>query len=216
MQNWDFSKTVLRLMALVGVLAGMLTILGCPGDEEEVRAAINPTIQATSTSVKAIDDRTFTFPSGAPAVFPGFPALATQPTTVTIDSTPATPVTTVVATAVRGTDGNPARYTASTTFGSCIFVVLTSTFSPGPPPAGPQVGQRITVDPCEVSTRGTIEATGQATTVDILLKLGPTPSAPQQAQVSIDPTTVTLSIGGVSTGQTVVLQLVTGAAGVGG
>lgn len=54
---------------------------------------------------------------------------------------------------------------------------------------GPQVGQRITVNPCSLGPAG-IRTVGQATTVQILLQLGMVPSAANQAAVSINPTGV--------------------------
>ena len=211
MQKWDFSKTVLRLTAIIGVLAGMLTILSCGGGEEErgkVATSDTP-INVDSTAIRALEGQTFTFPPTAGAVIS--PQLVNQPITLAFTNTAAaTPTATITAPNVRGTDGNPARLTGDTTFGSCTFVVRTSTFPVG---QGPQVGQTIgPINPCNVTATGSIQATGQAQTVQILLALGQVPSAPQQAQVAINPDG-SVVINTVNTGQTVVLQVVTGAAG---
>src|SRR5437016_7769799 len=81
MQHWGLSKTVLRLMAIVGVLAGMLTILGCPDNEQGVLVAQgNATIPITATKLRALDNAlgiTITFTSG---------------TVLGAQATPATPV----------------------------------------------------------------------------------------------------------------------------
>jgi hypothetical protein len=76
------------------------------------------------------------------------------------------------------------------------------------------VGQQITVNTCQyiVSTGG-VQATGNATTVQILLQLGLTPSAVNQASVSIDPTTGVVTVNNVSTGVAVTLVVSTGTSG---
>ena len=133
MQNWAKRRTVVRLMAMVGVLAGVLTLLGCPGGEEEVQpqvAAADAVLTVNSTVVRALEGQTFTFASGAALD----PRLANQPLTLTFTNTAvATPDFTVTAPTVRGADGNPARATGTTAFGSCTFSVTSSTFSAGPP-----------------------------------------------------------------------------------
>ncbi len=180
---WKCTRMVLRLMAVVGVLAGALTTLGCPGGQEAegpvLVAASDASIPVDSTSAQALEGVTFTLPSGeaisSPAAGgcnPACPALATQPITVTFANT-----TSPTPNATLASGGNTA--TGTTTFGSCTFKVTSSNFPPG---TGPQVGNTITVNPCQVSakTEG-VQVTGQATTVPISLQLGPTPSAAQQA-----------------------------------
>jgi hypothetical protein len=199
MQIWGLSKTALRFMALVGVMAGMFTIVGCGGGEDETQvAATNTTVPINSNTVKAIDGQTFTLPAGA---FSGVAALASQSTSVRFTNTSAaTPTATI--TAANGTA------TGNTTFGSCIFTITTSTIP------GVTVGQQITVNPCQynVQTQG-VQATGQATTVNILLQLGIVPSAANQASVSIDPTTGVVTVNNVSTGVAVTLVVSTGSTG---
>lgn len=202
MQNGGFRRTMLRLMTVVGVLVGALTILGCPGGEEEVEEEgrvfrDNTSINVNTTTIRALEGQTFTFLSAAIS-----PVLANQQIAVTFTNTAAaTPTATVTAPNVRGTDGQPASFTGITTFGSCIFRVTASTFLQG---TGPQVGHTITVNPCRyvVQTAGMV-ANSQATTANILLQLGQTPSAIQQAQVAIDPVTGVVTVNNVNTGQTV-------------
>jgi len=196
MQNWGF-KTVFRLMAIVGVLAGMLTILGCPSEDEEVLVAgSNTVIPANSTTVRAIEGQTFSFPNGVPALAGLDQSLATQPVTMAV-----TPTAFTLTSAGRTATG-------TTTFGSCIFTVQTSNI-PGVNP-----GEQITVNPCQVNAQtGGVQATGQATTVQILLQLGVTPSAANQASVSIDSTTGVVTVNNVNTGVSVTLVVATGASG---
>lgn len=112
-------------MAVVGVLAGVLTVLGCPGGDEEEPlkvAATDAVLNGDSTVVRALENQPFTFASGEALS----PALADQPITLTFTNTAAaTPTFTVTAPNVRGTDGNPARATGTTAFGSCTFSVAT-------------------------------------------------------------------------------------------
>lgn len=205
MKNWGL-KTAFRLVTIVGVLAGMLTIYGCSGGGgggEEAPpsvpvASTNVVVPVTAATVQAIENLPFALPAGA---FANVPALATQATTVRITgTTTATPTGTI--TAANGTA------TGTTTFGSCIFTITTSTIP------GVTVGEQITVNPCQyVVSTGGVQATGNATTVQILLQLGITPSAANQASVSIDPNTGVVIVNNVNTGTNVTLVISTGAAG---
>jgi len=204
MQNWGLKKTF-RLMAIAGVLGGMLTILGCSSgnDINEVPApaqfaSTNTVVPVTAATVPALEGKSFTLPAGA---FADVPALATQAVTVTFTgTTTAAPTGTIVA--ANGTA------TGTTTFGSCIFTITTSNIP------GVTVGQQITVNPCQyVVSTGGVQATGNATTVQILLQLGIIPSAANQASVSINPTTGVVTVNNVSTGVNVTLVISTGASG---
>lgn len=190
MSNSSLSVRVLMTAVFVAMLAA------CGGNPAPRVATADTVVAMNSATVKAAEAVAFSVPAGA---FPAsVPALATVATTVKFtNTTSATPTATI--TAPGGT------VTGITTFGSCIFTVTASTL------AGVTVGQVITVHPCEIDvSTGGVQATGQATTVNILLKLGQTPSAPAQAGVSIDPTTGVVTINGVS-GGTVTLQASTGA-----
>ena len=212
-------SVVLRLMTVVGVLAGALTVVGCSGGDNSsssqagtVLVAKNDVvIPVTTETVQAIENQTFTFDSGGSLT----PALANQQIAVTFtDTASATPTATITAPNVTGTDGQPASFSGGTAFGSCTFIVTHSTFPPG---QGPQVGDKITVDPCRVSARtGGITVNGNATAVQILLALGATPSRANLGTVVINQTTGHVTLNGVSlpsgTGN-VELQLVTGGSG---
>lgn len=184
-----------RLVTGIALCAAVLAVTECrksPTAPTKVAAA-DVTVSLTRTTVAAAEGVTFSFSSGGEVLSP---ALAGQAFTLTFTNTSsATPTTTVVS------GGH--QFVASTAFGSCDFTVQSSTIP------GITAGTVITVDPCRVVAKtGGIEATGQATTVQILLKLGlGPPSAPAQAQVTIDPVTGTVTINGVNTGQTVTLTV---------
>ncbi len=213
MQHWDLNKTGLHRMAIAGVLAGMVLILGCgggAGEEDTTKVAASDTATSTPTAlaqtVKAVDGQSFAFSNGSR---PDCSSLATQPITLTFtDTGAANPTATVTAPTVTGTNGQQASFTGATTFGSCTFVVTASTFPAG---MGPQRGNTITVNPCQVNIKtGGVQATGQATVVQILLQLGLVPSRANQANVAIDPDTGTVTVNNVSTGLTVTLHALTG------
>ncbi len=187
MQRRNMYSVVLRLIAVVGVLAGALTVVGCSGGDNSssnqtvLVAKTDSEIPVTAETVPAIENQTFTFDSGESLT----PALANQPIAVTFtDTTSATPTATVTAPNITGTDGRPASFSGATEFGSCTFRVTKSTFPPG---QGPQVGDTITVNPCRVSARtGGITTLGTTTAVQILLALGATASRANLGTVCIN------------------------------
>lgn len=189
-------KRIERWIAGIAVGVMALTLAQCkksPTAPEKKVAAQNLVTNVSSTVVPALEATPFTFPNGGGALSP---ALNGQTFTLTFSNTSAaTPTATVT---VAGGGG----FTATTTFGSCIFRITTST--------NPQivVGSTITVNPCQVNVQtGGIVATGQATTVQILLQLGVVPSAANQAAVSINPTTGVVTVNGVPNVGTVTLTL---------
>lgn len=197
-------KKVFRLTASVGVLAGMLTIFGCGSGNrapEPVSVAQSDiSVPVAANTAQSLEGLTFAFANGSAITSPASggcdpacPSLATQPITLTFtDTSAAQPTATITAPNVVGTDGQPARMSGTTVFGSCTFRVALSTFLPG---SGPQVGNTITVNPCQFNVKtGGVQANGQATTVQILLQLGANPSAAQQSTVSINPTTGVVTI----------------------
>ncbi len=200
MQKWYASRTIVRSLTIVGVMAGMLTMSGCGGDDDEAKFAQgNAAVPLNRDTVRAVDNQAFTLPAGA---FPAGTALATQPTTVRFTNTAGTAAPTGTITAANGNTAS-----GPVTFASCTFTIQQSNIP------GITVGQTITVNPCQYNVlTGGLEATGQATTVQILLQLGQTPSAAVQAQVSIDPATGIVTVNNVNTGVAVVL-VVTGTTG---
>ena len=214
MQSKNSGGLLLCRVALVGVLGGVLTFSGCGSGSDEPApapkvAANDTTVIASANTLKAVEGQTFTFPSGAALA----PALAGQTTTLTFTNTAsATPTATFSASSVVGTNPLlPASATGTTAFGSCLFTITSSNIP------GVSVTDVITVNPCQyiVSTGG-VQATGNATTVQILLQLGIIPSAANQASVSINPDTGVVTVNNVSTGVSVTLVVATGATGGGG
>lgn len=114
-----------------------VALTGCGGGGGEpapiLVAPAEVTIAAAPATVSAVEDVPFAFPAGVPELG------TTGATTLTFTSTGTTPEFTIAA------DGGTA--TGTTQFGSCIFVVATSSF-----PAGHRLaaGQTVTVNPCQI------------------------------------------------------------------
>jgi hypothetical protein len=201
MQHWGFSGGVLRLMAIVGGLGGALMVLGCSGGDGGTSTEIathDAAIPIDSRTVQALEGQTFMLSSGATIS----PELADQPMSLTFTNTAeATPTATVTVPDVQGTDGNPAQFTSTVTFGSCTFTVTASNF----PSRGPQRGDKFTINPChyDVATHGI--RTNHGTLVNILVRLGLIPSASQQAAVMIA-YDGEVTVNGVDTGYIVILE----------
>src|SRR5438874_2820167 len=121
MQHWDLNKTGLHRMAIAGVLAGMVLILGCgggAGEEDTTKVAASDTAASTPTAlaqtVKALDGQPFAFSDGSAVAAsngcrPDCSSLATQPIALTFtDTGAANPTATVTAPTVTGTNGQQA------------------------------------------------------------------------------------------------------------
>lgn len=124
-------KKTLKLL-LAASTAVLLS--ACGGDPEPLTvAATDTTIAAAPATVAAVEDVPFTFTAGVPDLG------TTGTTTLAFTSTGTTPAFSITA------DGGTA--TGTTTFGSCIFVVASSSF-----PAGHRLaqGQTVTVNPCNI------------------------------------------------------------------
>ncbi len=192
-------KQMARAGALVALTMG---VISC---EDDVVA--RPKVAAGDTkvpmgpmTVKALEGKEFTFASGIQNAM----GLTGKPLKVKFTGTTgATPTTTFT---VTGMGGGTAA--ATTRFGSCTFTITTSNIT------GVSVGETITVNPCQyIVATGGVQATGNATTVQILLQLGITPSAANQASVSIDPNTGVVTVNNVNTGVSVTLTVATGSTG---
>ncbi len=182
-----------RLMVVLSLVA---SVAAC--DDEEPRAASvakeNAKIPMSAMTAKAIEGTEFSFTQPVPMLSPTPFKLKF---TMTAATAPAFDMT-VGSTKAAGT----------TRFGSCIFTVTSSNIP------GVTQGQQITVNPCQyVVSTGGVHANGQATTVQILLQLGLIPSAPNQASVSIDPSSGVVTVNNVNTGVSVQLGVSTGSVG---
>ena len=207
MQTWGFSKTVLRLTAIVGVLAGMLTILSCGGGEEHARvASSNATVPINATTDNTIDSQTLTFSSGtvlgaaAPVTLSFTNTTAATPTFTLISGTGAT---------ARTATGTVAFSTNTAGQAVCTFTVTSSNFVPG---QGPQANTSITVAPCNINLTTLGVLCGLPVQVNVTVTLGTTTSAVFTGTVLIDCATGVIALNGVSTGVSVALT-VTGVTG---
>ena len=180
--------------------AAVAALVACGGDSsssDPVKvAAADTTVSASAASIAGVSGQTFNFPSGVPAL--GLSGASS------VKLTSASSTTTSPTFSLTSGTGTAA---GNLGFGSCVFAITSSNIP------GVTVGQTITVNPCQynVATKN-VQATGQATTVQVLLNLGITPSAANQASVAIDPTTGVVTVNNVNTGVSVTLA-VTGATG---
>ena len=164
----------MKLLKIV-LLAAAVTLSAC-GDgggtaEPVLVVASDAVLPAAPTTTAAVVSTPFVFPSGVAALG------STTPTTVTFTSTAASPTFAIAS----GTG----TATGTTTFGSCIFAVTSSTFPAGHPLA---LGQTVTVNPCnfKVGTAGAI-ANGVAQSRSIALLLGAASSANAAVTVGVNP-----------------------------
>lgn len=125
------NKLILSLLAVVGSVA--LVACGGSDDPAPAVAAADVTVPVTASTAAAVANTAFTFPAAVPELG------TTAATTIAFTNTATTPAFAI------SSGGMQAQGT--TTFGSCIFVVTSSTF-----PAGHRLaqGQTVTVNPCNI------------------------------------------------------------------
>jgi hypothetical protein len=187
------NKTFASVFAIL--VAGSLTACGGGGGEPAPTQVVASatTIPATATSTAVATGVPFSFPAG----ISDFGTTVT--TTVAFTDTSTTPAFSIAA------GGNTA--TGTTTFGSCHFKILASTF---PSTSKLAVGNTITVDPCSIiaDTSG-MSPNATAEQRSLALKLGAAASAGTPVTMSVN-AGGQLTINGKSAGS-VTLQVVTGA-----
>ena len=129
MDNNTRCSTISRLIALSSLII-MLSLTGCPGDEEgEVSPRGRFNVNAATAAAV----------TGTPFDFAGaVPVLGTDAATTVTFPTPTTVNMALTGTAIEA-DG-------AVVYGSCEFIVTQSTFPVG---QGPQVGERIIIPDCE-------------------------------------------------------------------
>jgi predicted small lipoprotein YifL len=177
---------------LVTIVAASLTACGGGGEPPATEvAAADTTLPANGTTTAAVTNIPFAFPAGVTEFG------TTSTTTVAFTDTSTTPAFSIVS------GGQTA--TGTTTFGSCHFLITSSTFASTSKLAQ---GNTITVNPCNlvVSTKG-VAANGNAVDRSIALLLGVAVSAGQPVQLSVN-AGGQLTINGKSVGS-VTLQVVT-------
>jgi hypothetical protein len=192
-------QAVLGRWVLLVPLCGAL--LACGGGDDpppSVKVATGSAVVPLQGNTDAVmSGQRFTFAQGVPAL--GLVGSST------VTMTSATSSTTSPTFSITNGGGAAA---GSLSYGSCIFVVISSNI-----PALVE-GESITVSPCQYDVlTGGIVANGQSTAVQVLLQLGITPSAPNQAQVSINPETGVVTVNNFITGRSVTLSVVTGGTG---
>ena len=144
---------------------------GGGGNDAPAVAAADTTVRVSPTVTGAVVNTPFAFPSGVTSFG------TTSATTVAFNDTSATPAFTI------SSGGNTA--TGTTTFGSCIFTITSSTFVAPSPLAG---GNTITVNPCNITinTKGQL-ANGVGQSRSVALVLGATASSGTSITVSVTP-----------------------------
>lgn len=128
-----------KTAALLSSFLTAVALAGCGGGgggAEPPPVLVTPaevTIAASPATASAVEDVPFAFPAGVPELG------TTGTTTVAFTSTGTTPAFSITS------EGGTA--TGTTTFGSCIFVVATSSF-----PTGHRLaqGQTVTINPCNI------------------------------------------------------------------
>ena len=206
MKNFSMAGVKLAQFALGLTLAATLAACGGSDAPAVVKvSAIDTTAAVTSTTAAALFTATPTVAtfssgfSGNDGTVAATPVAITGPTTVAFTSGGATPTFAI--------SNGGATATGTTTFGSCIFTVTSSTFPPESPLA---TGKVVKVNPCNLtaSTSGA-NADGSSLVRDVVLVLGTTPSEPVKLTVTVN-TDGTVLIGNTSVG-TVTLTTTTGA-----
>ncbi len=145
---------------------------GCGGGGDPVLGVTaNTTVATTGAAAAAVANVPFSFSSGVAALG------TNAATTVQFTSSSATPAFNIAS--------GGATATGTTTFGSCIFAVTSSTFPTGHALA---LGQTVTVNPCNLSvgTAGAL-ANGVATSRSVALVLGAAASANTAVTVGVNP-----------------------------
>ncbi|MBK0391977.1 hypothetical protein [Ramlibacter algicola] len=189
-------KSIWKLAAVVAV-ATLASCGGGGGDDapttlvaaSDTSLSVNPTTGAAL--VTAVTGQAFTFTGGAA------PLGTTAATTVTLNGG-AAPTFAIA-------EGNNSA-TGNLQFGSCIFVVTTSSF---PASHALATGKTVTVNPCNlnVATAGAV-ANGVATSRSVALVLGAASSVGASVTVGVNPGGALTLNGNIVT--TVTLKPVTG------
>jgi len=176
-----------------------MTLSACGGGGSEpapvlvAPAAVN--LAASPATTAAVAATPFAFPAGVAELG------TTAPTTIVFTAPAGTTTTPAFSIA---SEGNTA--TGTTTFGSCIFAITSSTF-----PAGSRLarGNTVVVNPCNINVQTAgLQATGVGATRSVALALGSAVSSGSSITVQVNPGGQ-LTLNGASVG-TVTLTPVTG------
>lgn len=159
------------LVSLLVASAAVLSACGGGDDEPAMVAASDTTLSVNTATAQALANTPFNFTNGVSDLG------TTGTTTLAFTSTSTTPAFSI-------TNGNSTA-TGTTNFGSCVFVVATSSF-----PAGHRLaaGQQVTVNPCQVrlGTQGA-PADSVARTRAAVFVLGTAASTGSSVTIAINP-----------------------------
>jgi hypothetical protein len=183
-----------KTLSLLLTLLVATTLVACSdgnGTAQVQVAGTNTTAAVSGTQTAAVVGAPFGYSNGVP-VFG-----TTAPTTVVFSNTATTPAFSVTS------GGNTA--TGTTTFGSCHFLVTSSTFISPPSPL--VVGTTITADPCTivVNNKGQL-ANGLCTQYTVQLLLGTRLSDGQPMSICLAENG-DVSIGGIVIGKVTLVPL---------
>jgi len=157
----------------LGAVAAAALLAACGGGSSEpiLVASSDAEVATNATVAGALAGTSFAFDAGVAALG------TTGATTLAFSGTAAAPGFAV------SSGGNTASGTAG--FGSCIFVVSSSTFPAGHPMAQ---GQTVTVNPCSIKINVTgVTANGQATPRNVGLVLGSAASSGATVILGVTP-----------------------------
>jgi len=185
-----------RLASRVAALAVLAVLAACDDDPSQptIIAATNAVVAVNTGTVAAVDGEEFTF-ANAGAVFA--PALAGQDVRLTFATSGATPQATIVF-------AGGGQVVANVSFGSCIFVVASSSF-PTAHPLG--IDQRVTVDPCHLNVgTGGQPADGAARQRNVSLRLAGATSRGKSVSITVN-RDGTFTINGTSAGTVTLVRI---------
>jgi len=158
--------------AVAATAVAVLVACGGGGSEPPKVASSNTTIAASATTMGAVANADFSFPSGVPAFG------TTAPTTFKVSGS-GTALNSSISSGGKTASGNLG-------FGSCVITITTSTFEAGHPLAA---GAQITVNPCAISlnTAGLVTSDSASTPVGTTITLGAAVSTPTIFSIRISP-----------------------------
>lgn len=163
-------KRFLKTAALACAIATLVSCGGGGGGGQTLGVSGDTTLGTNAAVAAAVTGTDFTFPSGVAELG------TAGSTSVAFTSGGSTPSFSI------SSGGSTA--TGTTTFGSCIFAVTSSTFPGGHPLA---LGQTVTVNPCNlrIGTAGAV-ANGVAQSRSVALLLGAASSSGATVSVGVN------------------------------
>lgn len=169
------SRFVTRVIAgsllAAGVTASLVACGGGSSDTLVTRAATDLAAPANASTTAALYDTPLSFANGVPELG------TTGATTITFSANATTPAEPVFS--IKTSDGGEAKGT--TTFGSCIFTVTSSTTG------FLQVGKVIRIDPCSINAKTKGAEIGKTSDSNVTLLLGKNNSVEVSVPLTLQP-----------------------------